>query len=1312
MEEAIDRIVSELETHHSLANSNSQTSISESTLFDLQTLLDNSLTTKNPIEIERLYDSLSSNNLSPSSLLHPIASSMDSGPTHLALLTSKLYLSLILSPNAPVFTLFTPMAFLSLLRSICRYLKNPNSVPSSAEKRARKKKGSGGAGSSLNRNRRSEGDEDEREERRFDVRDLFPVLERLDLVLGLVHLDRFPDSLKSLIQTVGEIPVMAVELCGSTAIYGKVCDLCSRILSEILSPEHGDQAITAAEVLKSLSQAILLLKSQARTFALGFVVNKMVGLAKDSGEIKKAILNLPKYLMHKAPEKSEPRASAVDSIMEIVKALECEDQIGFAEYVVKMTQGKSHLRLVAVDLLPMLITSSRDPLGLNSVTGVENSWGLRCLEALIQRCSDGTAAIRARAMTNLAQLVGVLSGDDRSKEVLKEVMKVCNAKCSSAVNGMNDLLRKRCSDEKAAVRKAALFLISKLIALLGGAFDEDLLKTMGMACSDPLVSIRKAAVSALSEAFRTFSDDSVTKEWLHSVPRLITDNETSIQEECENLFLELVLDRVSRAGNTNFQNSKSVFYGFEREIELLFPEGVLGLLKEICNGEVAPWVKKICKSLGKKKRLKPKLASSLQNIIRTSESVWLSHSMPIEKWTAPPGAWLLLSEASAFLSKAVDWEFLCHQWELLDKYAPDGEVKSPLELGLADEEVVGIESNSVAWAGDRVCLLQTISNVSVDLPPEPAADLAHKLLQRIEEFNMHSTEVNAHVKALRTLCKRKASNPEEADGLVMKWVQQLLSKASQILEMYMSKYSEANKDNTFLTPPVSGSRKGRRAAASMSQAVIAAYTIGSLVIVCPSIDLKAIVPVLHTIITSGSSDPKLNKLPGTAVSIKHTDPSLYIQAWLTMGKVCLVDGKLAKRYIPLFVQELEKSDCAALRNNIVVMMADFCIRYTALVDCYITKITKCLRDPCELVRRQTFVLLSRLLQRDYVKWRGFDLVVLLGFDFLYYVFAAKAPLLAYNSFVEAIFVLNDCDPHNGHSRSQSSRAESRLFSIRGNDDKSWSKRMHIYVSLLKQMAPEHLLATFAKVCVEILASASDGILNTEDATGQAVLQDAFQILACKEIRIPFSRGPSSDLGDMDDDGGDSGGGAAAAAARGRVITQAVKKGLIQNTIPIFIELKRLLESKNSPLIGSLMECLRILLKDYKNEIDEILVADKQLQKELVYDMQKYESLKAKSTAAQAYHSPSHSPSVSKVASERNVHNKVPEKLKSGNSKVASAVADVVATATARSVLREVNRGASTPPLSAMSVPKLKPSNSSAVLESLRRMPCFDSDEEN
>lgn len=695
--------------------------------------------------------------------------------------------------------------------------------------------------------------------------------------------------------------------------------------------------------------------------------------------------------------------------------------------------------------------------------------------------------------------------------------------------------------------------------------------------------------------------------------------------------------------------------------------------------------------------------------------------MPIEKWTAPQGAWFLLSEVSAFLCEAVDWEFLHHHWQLLDKCNVGESTGTHVEVG-GDEAMEGIECKSVAWAGDRVFLLQTISNVSVELPPEPAADLAHNLLKRLEEFNMNLTEVNAHVKALRTLCKRKASSAEEANALVMGWVCQLLSQASQVVDSFISEASDANKNINFVTPPRSGrSQKGKRAIPlpkSQSRAITAIYTIGSVVIVCPSADLSPIIPILHTIITSGCSGVKLtNNLPGPTVSIKEAAPSLYVQAWVTMGKICLADGNLAKRYIPLFVQELDKSDCAALRNNIVVMMADFCVRYTALVDCYISKIAKCLRDPCELVRRQTFILLSRLLQRDYVKWRG---VLFLRFllslvdesekikqlaDFLFgNILKAKAPLLAYNSFVEAIYVLNDSLPQNVHTDSQGSRAERRLFSIRGGDEKSRSKRMHIYMCLLKQMAPEHLLATFAKLCAEILAAASDGMLNIEDATGQCVLQDAFQILASKEIRLPSSRG-SSDSAEIEEEGG--GDGASGSAAKGRVITQAVKKGLIQNAVPIFIELKRLLESKNSPLIGSLMECLRALLKDYKNEIEEILIADKQLQKELIYDMQKYEATKAKSKIAEA-------------AKETDPKNRLGQEMEN-DFRVASAMADAAAAATARSVLREVNQGAATPPLSAMGLPKLKSTvgRSSGrgerpmdVLESLRRRQTFNSDDEN
>ncbi|KAK6161101.1 hypothetical protein DH2020_004482 [Rehmannia glutinosa] len=1340
MDEIIARIVPNLEHH---------LPISQSFLRDLDTLLDYTLNTKDPIDLESFYNELSAKNLSLSSLTNAISSAMDSGlSSGASILASKVYLSFLLSPNSPVFTLFTPMAFLSLLRAIRLAIKNPTLVSnegSVSQSPGRKKKGRKKIAANKNRVENRVGMENKGEEGGYDVKDLFLLLDKLVMVMDLVHLDRFPDCLKALVQTVCEIPMTAVEHWGNLGSFKRLCELCSQVLSEALKSEHGNQGDAAAEVLKALAPLILLSKSQVRSFGLGFVVNKMVGMGENSVDIKKAVANMPKYLVQKSPEKAEPRALAVESIIEIVEALDFEDQVGFADYVVKMSQGKGQFRLLSVDLIPVLMMSVKGPFGFDMVDSVENSWGFRLLEALIMRCSDLTAGVRARALANLSQVVESLSGNDKSRTVLKEVMGFGH----EGINGINKILKTRCMDEKAAVRKAALLLISKLIALVGGELDEELLKTVGMACSDPLVSIRKVAISALSEAFRTYSNRTVTKEWVHSIPRLISDNETSIQEECENLFLELVLDRISRAGSCCSANYDPVARDTNKKknslnmdaTELLYPEGVLGLLNDICDAEVSPWVKKICSSLGKKKKLQKKIATALQNIIRTSESQWLNQSMSIEKWTAPPGAWFLLSEVSAFISKAVDWEFLQHHWHLLDKYKPVSELQSPREWGYADEEMVDVESSSVAWVRDRVFLLQTISNVSMELPPEPAADLAQNFLKRLEGFNMHPTEVNAHVKALRTLCKRKALNVEEADSLVMRWVNQLQSKASQVLESCMSKISDANKESALLTPQATVSRKEPRTADPVSNltshAIIAIYTIGSLVIVCPSANLKTMVPAIYTIITTRSSDSKFSKLPGPVVPVKQIAPSLYIQAWLTMGKICLADGKLAKRYLPLFVQELEKSDCAALRNNIVVMMADFCVRYTAMVDCYMSKITKCLRDPCELVRRQTFILLSRLLQRDYVKWRG---VLFLRFllclvddsekirqlaDFLFgNILKAKAPLLAYNSFVESIFVLNDCNAHTGRSNSNSSRNETRLFSIRGNDEKSRSQRMHIYATLLKQMAPEHLLATFAKVCAEILAAASDGMLSLEDTTGQSVLQDAFFILSSKEIRIQSNHGSSSETADIEEEGGDNGGTSTSTSSKGRVITQAVRKSLIQNAIPIFIELKRLLESKNSPLIGSLMDCLRILLKDYKNEIDDILVADRQLQKELIYDIQKYESMKAKNTAADAFATMQRSegyqsPHVTKEPNSNKFKSKLPEKLQS-NSKVASAVADAAAAATARSVLREVNQGASTP-LSAMTVPKVKSRTGgqpnggdrpAEVIESLRRRQFFDSDDEN
>lgn len=86
-------------------------------------------------------------------------------------------------------------------------------------------------------------------------------------------------------------------------------------------------------------------------------------------------------------------------------------------------------------------------------------------------------------------------------------------------------------------------------------------------------------------------------------------------------------------------------------------------------------------------------------------------------------------------------------------------------------------------------------------------------------------------------------------------------------------------------------------------------------------------------------------------------------AWVALGKLCLTDEALAKKCVPLFVQQLRAAQAPAVRNNIMVALADLCVHYTALVDTHLPRLAACLTDPNELVRRQALALLANLLQK-------------------------------------------------------------------------------------------------------------------------------------------------------------------------------------------------------------------------------------------------------------------------------------------------------------------------------------------------------------
>ena len=59
-------------------------------------------------------------------------------------------------------------------------------------------------------------------------------------------------------------------------------------------------------------------------------------------------------------------------------------------------------------------------------------------------------------------------------------------------------------------------------------------------------------------------------------------------------------------------------------------------------------------------------------------------------------------------------------------------------------------------------------------------------------------------------------------------------------------------------------------------------------------------------------------------------------AFITLGKLCLRDGALAKRVVHMLVRELrDVSSSVTVRSNVLLVLCDLCVRYTAVGTCVV-----------------------------------------------------------------------------------------------------------------------------------------------------------------------------------------------------------------------------------------------------------------------------------------------------------------------------------------------------------------------------------------
>uniref|UniRef100_A0A8C2YZZ0 Non-SMC condensin II complex, subunit D3 n=1 Tax=Cyclopterus lumpus TaxID=8103 RepID=A0A8C2YZZ0_CYCLU len=333
---------------------------------------------------------------------------------------------------------------------------------------------------------------------------------------------------------------------------------------------------------------------------------------------------------------------------------------------------------------------------------------------------------------------------------------------------------------------------------------------------------------------------------------------------------------------------------------------------------------------------------------------------------------------------------------------------------------------------------------------------------------------------------------------------------------------------------------------------------------------------------------------------------------ITLGKLCLQHEELVQKYLPVFARELELGTEVAVRNNVVVIMCDLCVRYTNMVEHYIPNISACLRDSEAVIREQTLIMLTNLLQEEFVKWKGplfFRFMVALVDPVpaiaslceycLLHLLLKKNPEMFSQHFIECIFHFSSYNKHKSYNKFTESEREKVRFSLKGAQQRE--KRFRIYRFLLEHFTDAQRFNITVKINQTILACFADEELPL-DADGADILSETFKILSLKEMKLQVISTPAGGAAgeEAEEENMATMAKAVLLVAQKKVVSQVQKKAFIENTVPLIIGLKSLLEQKRSPVLRDLMAYLQVTMQDYRDEVKEFFSGDEQLAAELEF----------------------------------------------------------------------------------------------------------------
>lgn len=349
-------------------------------------------------------------------------------------------------------------------------------------------------------------------------------------------------------------------------------------------------------------------------------------------------------------------------------------------------------------------------------------------------------------------------------------------------------------------------------------------------------------------------------------------------------------------------------------------------------------------------------------------------------------------------------------------------------------------------------------------------------------------------------------------------------------------------------------------------------------------------------------------------------------ALVTLGTICLCETKdtsnnrkavqlkigenLTRRFVSVFVHELDNATSSATRSNAVIILCDLCRQYTSIVEPFIMRIAGLLSDKSVFVRNQVLCSLMLLLQEDYIKVRAgfllFQIAKCLLDDCehvrrtaeysIIHVISQKNKSVLIVAFVEMMMVLNECDQSNTVVQFRSAIRLDVTTSGRHNME----NRKKIYEVLLRGMSTIQRWRIPARLRNDILCRIVEEKMSLDADGVGSVLEDCLDILSWDKVNI-FTKRRVGESGIVEASSATEQQSESLEARNGDASGRGTPGGLDalvrnmqmlelrENLIPVLLELRQMLQNRRSSLLGNLNKCLCALLQPHRQHLHQFIL---------------------------------------------------------------------------------------------------------------------------